>query len=186
MNTAGFQLARRESIADITSDDLDRTFTANLDALCWITQTALEHLGARAAIITSSSIQAFQPSETLLDYASTKGAITDVTVILAAEAGPRGIRVDAVAPGPIGTPPQPAAQTPEKIEKLGSDAPQGRAGQPAEDPLLGPSRRIGDPAWPLCPAVARVSLVVSGATGTPPAWRRDDAGGHGAAGAADR
>ena len=132
VNNAGFQMARRESIADITSDDLDRTFKTNLYALFWITQTAVEYMRAGGVIINNSSIQAYQPSETLLDYASTKAAINNVTVNLASELGSRGIRVNAVAPGPIWTPLQPATQFPEKIEKFGSDTPLGRAGQPAE------------------------------------------------------
>ena len=125
-------MARRESIADITTEDLDRTFTTNLYALFWVTQTALEHLSDGGVIINNSSIQAYQPSESLLDYASTKAAINNFTVNLAAEVGSRGIRVNAVAPGPIWTPLQPATQPPEKIEKFGSDTPLGRAGQPAE------------------------------------------------------
>ena len=132
VNNAGFQMARRESIADITTEDLDRTFTTNLYALFWVTQTALEHLSDGGVIINNSSIQAYQPSESLLDYASTKAAINNFTVNLAAEVGSRGIRVNAVAPGPIWTPLQPATQPPEKIEKFGSDTPLGRAGQPAE------------------------------------------------------
>lgn len=131
-NVAGFQMARRTSVADITSEDLDRTLKTNLYALFWVTQTALEHLSDGAAIINCSSIQAYQPSESLLDYASTKAAINNVTVNLAAEVGSRGIRVNAVAPGPIWTPLQPATQPTEKIEKFGSDTPLGRAGQPAE------------------------------------------------------
>ena len=77
-------------------------------------------------------IPAYQPSEALLDYASTKAAINNITVNLASELGPRGIRVNAVAPGPIWTPLQPATQPPEKIEAFGTDTPLGRAGQPAE------------------------------------------------------
>ncbi len=132
VNNAGFQMARRKSIADISTDELDRTFRTNLYALFWITQEALKHLGKGGAIINNSSIQAFEPSTTLLDYASTKAAINNFTVNLAAEVGERGIRVNAVAPGPIWTPLQPATQDEEKIEKFGSDAPLGRAGQPAE------------------------------------------------------
>jgi len=132
VNNAGFQMARRESFADITSDDLDRTFKTNLYALFWVTQTALEYLPSGASIINNSSIQAYQPSESLLDYAATKAAINNFTVNLASELGPRSIRVNAVAPGPIWTPLQPATQPSEKIEKFGSDTPLGRAGQPAE------------------------------------------------------
>ena len=132
VNNAGFQWARRESVADITTDDLDRTFKTNLYALFWVTQTALEHLGEGGSIINVSSIQAYQPSESLLDYASTKAAINNFTVNLASELGARGIRVNAVAPGPIWTPLQPATQPEAKIEKFGADTPLGRAGQPAE------------------------------------------------------
>ena len=132
VNNAGFQMARRESIEDITTDEIDRVLKTNLYALLWITQSALEHLGEGAAIVNNSSIQAFQPSTTLLDYASTKAAINNLTVNLAAELGPRGIRVNAVAPGPIWTPLQPATQAEEKVQKFGQDTPLGRAGQPAE------------------------------------------------------
>jgi NAD(P)-dependent dehydrogenase (short-subunit alcohol dehydrogenase family) len=132
VNNAGFQMARRESLADITSEELDRTFKTNLYALFWVTQTALEHMGEGGVVLNNSSIQAYQPSETLLDYAATKAAINNVTVNLAAELGSRGIRVNAVAPGPIWTPLQPATQFEEKIEKFGKDTPLGRAGQPAE------------------------------------------------------
>ncbi|GEK20905.1 SDR family oxidoreductase [Cellulomonas xylanilytica] len=132
VNNAGFQWARRESMADITTEDLDRTFKTNLYALFWVTQEALEHLREGSSIINVSSIQAYQPSESLLDYASTKAAINNVTVNLGGELGPRGIRVNAVAPGPIWTPLQPATQPEEKVSSFGSDTPLGRAGQPAE------------------------------------------------------
>ncbi len=132
VNNAGYQMARRSSIADLTSDDLDRVLKTNLYALFWVTQTALEHMHTGGVVINNSSIRAYQPSQALLDYAATKAAINNLTVNLAAELGPRGIRVNAVAPGPIWTPLQPATQPPGKVEHFGQDTPLGRAGQPAE------------------------------------------------------
>ncbi|MCZ2260975.1 MULTISPECIES: SDR family oxidoreductase [unclassified Isoptericola] len=132
VNNAGFQMARRDSVEDITTDEIDRVLKTNLYALLWVTQAALKHLGEGSSIINNSSIQAYEPSSSLLDYASTKAAINNITVNLAGELGARGIRVNAVAPGPIWTPLQPATQPEEKVQKFGQDTPLGRAGQPAE------------------------------------------------------
>lgn len=132
VNNAGHQMARRGSVEDMTTEELDRVLKTNLYALFWVTQSALKYLERGGAIINTSSIQAYRPSGTLLDYAATKAAINNVTVNLAAELGPRGIRVNAVVPGPVWTPLQPATQPAEKIPAFGTDTPLGRAAQPAE------------------------------------------------------
>ncbi|MFC5728538.1 MULTISPECIES: SDR family oxidoreductase [Nocardioides] len=133
VNNAGYQMARDHAVDDLSDDRIDRTFKTNLYALLWLTRAAAPHLRKRpGCVINNASIQAYEPSTTLLDYAATKAAINNLTVNLAASLGSDGIRVNAVAPGPIWTPLQPATQEPEKIEKFGSDTPLGRAGQPAE------------------------------------------------------
>ena len=133
VNHAGYQMARDHSLEELDDERIDRTFKTNLYALLWLSRAAVPHLRKRpGCIINNTSIQAFEPSTTLLDYAATKAAINNFTVNLAAQLGQDGIRVNAVAPGPIWTPLQPATQEPEKIEKFGDDTPLGRAGQPAE------------------------------------------------------
>ncbi|WP_435768339.1 SDR family oxidoreductase [Nocardioides sp. SYSU DS0651] len=133
VNNAGFQMARDHAVDDLNDDRIDRTFKTNLYALLWLVRAAVPHLRRRpGCIVNNTSIQAFEPSTTLIDYAATKAAINNMTVNLAASLGADGIRVNAVAPGPIWTPLQPATQEVEKIEKFGLDTPLGRAGQPAE------------------------------------------------------
>lgn len=133
VNNAGFQMAREEGIEEITDERLDQVFRTNLYAAFWVTRSAVPHLRERrGCIINNTSIQAYEPSTSLVDYAATKAALNNMTVNLAADLGGDGIRVNAVAPGPIWTPLQPATQPPEKLEQFGSDTPLGRAGQPAE------------------------------------------------------
>ena len=133
VNNAGYQWARREhGLEDVTTEEMDRVFRTNLYALIWITQQALTHMGEGASIINVSSIQANEPSAPLIDYAATKAAINNVTVNLAEELGLRGIRVNAVAPGPIWTPLQPATKDGDNMPGFGGNTPLGRAGQPSE------------------------------------------------------
>ena len=122
-----------EQIADLTSEQFRQTFAVNVFALFWITQEALPLLPAGASIITTSSIQAYQPSPHLLDYASTKAAILNYSRGLAKQVAERGVRVNVVAPGPIWTALQiSGGQTQEKIPQFGQKTPLQRAGQPAE------------------------------------------------------
>ncbi|SDR94704.1 SDR family oxidoreductase [Microlunatus soli] len=132
INNAGFQMARTPGIEELRDEDLNRVLTTNLQALFWLTRATVPLLQRGSSIINTTSIQAYEPSTTLLDYAATKAAINNFTVNLAGELGSRGIRVNAVAPGPIWTPLQPATQEGEHLETFGGDTPLGRAGQPAE------------------------------------------------------
>lgn len=132
INNAGYQMARTKGIEQIGPEQLDRVMKTNLYALFWLTRAMVPHLAEGSSIINTTSIQAYEPSSTLLDYAATKAAINNFTVNLAGELGPRGIRVNAVAPGPIWTPLQPATQDGEHLEEFGSTTPLRRAGQPGE------------------------------------------------------
>lgn len=132
INVAGKQLAVKD-IADIETDQFDKTFRTNVYALFWLCKYAVPHLPPGASIVNTASIQSYQPSPQLLDYASTKAAIVAFTKALAKQVASKGIRVNAVAPGPIWTPLQPShGQPPEAIPKFGEQVPLGRPGQPAE------------------------------------------------------
>jgi NAD(P)-dependent dehydrogenase (short-subunit alcohol dehydrogenase family) len=132
VNNAGRQLFV-ENIADLSSEQFQDTFTTNVFAMFWITKAVLEYMPAGGSIINTTSIQSYQPSPGLLDYASSKGAITSFTKSLAKMVIEKGIRVNGVAPGPIWTPLQPSYGQPmEKLVKFGQNTPLGRPGQPAE------------------------------------------------------
>lgn len=122
-----------ESIAELTTEYFDWTVKTNLYALFWITKAAMPHLGPGASIITTASQQAYDPAPYLLDYAPTKAGIIAFTKALAKQVAPRGIRVNAVAPGPFWTPLQASGGRPlEQLPQLGSETPYGRPGQPVE------------------------------------------------------
>ncbi len=131
VNNAAYQQSK-ESIFEVSDEQFDQTFKTNIYAPFRISKAAIPHMKPGAVIINTISVNSYDPGEELLDYASTKGAILIFTKGLAKQMAKRGIRVNAVAPGPIWTPLQPATQVPEKIEQFGSDTPLGRAGQPAE------------------------------------------------------
>ncbi|TDP98413.1 MULTISPECIES: glucose 1-dehydrogenase [unclassified Leifsonia] len=132
VNNAGKQIAT-ESLTDIPDDQFDHTMKTNVYAMFWLTRAALPHLPAGATIINTTSIQAYQPGEQLVDYATTKAAINAFTKALAQQLAPKGIRVNAVAPGPIWTPLQVSKGQPvEAIPEFGQQTPLGRPGQPAE------------------------------------------------------
>jgi NAD(P)-dependent dehydrogenase (short-subunit alcohol dehydrogenase family) len=122
-----------EHIADLSTQQLEAAFRTNVFAMFWLCKAALPHMPPGATIINTTSIQSYQPSPGLLDYASTKAAITAFTHALAKQVIDRGIRVNAVAPGPVWTPLQPSGGQPQdKVETFGSKVPMKRPGQPAE------------------------------------------------------
>lgn len=132
VNVAGKQVARKD-VAQLTSEQFDATMKTNVYALFWLCQAAVPLMPAGATIINTASIQSYQPSATLLDYATTKAAIVAFTKALAKQVIERGIRVNAVAPGPIWTVLQPSGGQPaEKIPNFGGQTPMKRPGQPAE------------------------------------------------------
>lgn len=123
----------RESILDISSEDFDATMKTNIYAPFWIIKAALPHLKPGSAIIATASVQAYDPSAELYDYAQTKAATSNFVKSLGKQLGPKGIRVNGVAPGPIWTPLQVSGgATMGKLQQFGGDTPMGRPGQPAE------------------------------------------------------
>ncbi|RKN40691.1 SDR family oxidoreductase [Micromonospora endolithica] len=132
VNNAAYQMAQDKGILGITTEQFDRVLRTNLYAMFWLCRAAVPHLDEGASIINTASIQAFDPSPQLLDYATTKAGIVNFTKALAQDLAEQGIRVNAVAPGPIWTPLIPATMPQEKVEKFGQDTPEGRPGQPAE------------------------------------------------------
>jgi NAD(P)-dependent dehydrogenase (short-subunit alcohol dehydrogenase family) len=132
VNNAGKQQFVEE-LEDLTTEQFTQTYATNVFAMFWITKAAVPHMPPGASIINTTSIQSYQPSPGLLDYASTKGAITAFTKSLAKMLIKKGIRVNAVAPGPVWTPLQQSGGQPdEKLQHFGDKVPLGRAGQPAE------------------------------------------------------
>lgn len=132
VNNAGEQHPDKD-ITDITEEQLKRTFQTNIFGMFFLTQAARPHLKEGAAIVNCTSVTMYQGSKELLDYSSTKGAITAFTRSLSENLVGEGIRVNAVAPGPIWTPLNPmGGATPEKLETFGENTPMGRPGQPNE------------------------------------------------------
>lgn len=132
VNNGGKQIFH-DDITTLDDEQFDDTFTTNVDAMFWITKAAVPHMPGGSAIINTTSIQAYAPSGILVDYAATKATINAFTKGLAEQLAPKGIRVNAVAPGPIWTPLQVSdGQPQEAIPEFGEQTAIGRAGQPAE------------------------------------------------------
>ena len=162
INNAAVQRGRRsDGLESLTTAELDEVMKVNLYAMFWITQEALPHLEEGSSIINTTSIQAYDPSEALIDYAATKAAILNFTINMAQQLGEKGVRVNAVAPGPIWTPLQPATKPGESVAEFGKNTPLGRAGQPSE--LAGAYVFLASPA-----DASYVSGTVLGVTGGKP------------------
>lgn len=132
VNNAGRQ-QQRDSLLDLSSEDFDATMKTNIYAMFWLTRAALKHMPPGSTIIQTTSVQAYDPSADLVDYAMTKAAMLSFTKSMAKQLGPKGIRVNGVAPGPVWTPLQVSGgATQEKVESFGEHTPLGRPGQPAE------------------------------------------------------
>jgi NAD(P)-dependent dehydrogenase (short-subunit alcohol dehydrogenase family) len=131
INNAAVQYPK-QSIEEISSEQLEKTFKTNVFSFFYMTKAVLPHLERGSSIINTSSITAYQGDKTLIDYSATKGAISTFTYSMALNVVDKGIRVNAVAPGPIWTPLIPASFSAERVATFGSDTPMKRAGQPYE------------------------------------------------------
>jgi NAD(P)-dependent dehydrogenase (short-subunit alcohol dehydrogenase family) len=132
VNNAAWQGESVQKLEEITADRLERTFRTNILAMFHLVRFALPHMKEGASVINVASIQAYQPKPSILDYATTKGAIVTFTKGLAQELIERGIRVNAVAPGPVWTPLIPQSFEAGHVAKFGQNSPTGRPAQPAE------------------------------------------------------
>lgn len=131
VNNAG-TMSSHPDLLEVTAADFDKVFKTNVYALFWIAKAAIPLLKPGSSIVNTASVQAFKPSPGIVDYAMTKAAIVAFTKGMAKPLMEKGIRINAVAPGPFWTPIQPTGQPPEKLAKLGEEVPFGRPGQPVE------------------------------------------------------
>ncbi|GIL37238.1 SDR family oxidoreductase [Phycicoccus sp. DTK01] len=132
VSNAAFQMTH-DGLEDFPPEQVERTFATNVFATFWLVRELARDLEeSQGSVVVTTSVQAYQPGEQLLDYAATKAALNNLVVNLAQELGPRGIRVNAVAPGPIWTPLIPATMPADAVEGFGAQTPLGRVGQPVE------------------------------------------------------
>lgn len=132
VSNAAFQMTH-DALEDFPPEQVERTFATNVFATFWLVRELARDLEeSRGSVVVTTSVQAYQPGEQLLDYAATKAALNNLVVNLAQELGPRGIRVNAVAPGPVWTPLIPATMPADAVEGFGAQTPLGRVGQPVE------------------------------------------------------
>lgn len=131
VNNAAFQMTH-DSIEELTPEEWDKTFRTNISAMFYLCRAALSRMRQGSTIINTASVQAYDPTPNLLAYASTKGAIVTFTKALSGLAIKQGIRVNAVAPGPVWTPLIPSTMPEDKVKEFGKSNPQQRPAQPAE------------------------------------------------------
>ena len=132
VSNAAHQMSQDEGIVDISTEQFDRVMKTNVYAMFWLCRSAIAHMPPGSSVITTSSVQAFQPSPHLMDYATSKAAIVNFTKALGHNLVDRGIRANSVAPGPVWTPLIPATMDEKKLDSFGAQSPMGRAAQPAE------------------------------------------------------